>query len=203
MRVLKALLDQHGHRHRARPRDRELPIGRVVLGVADRVPALHPRHRAHAAVPALARHRRAPEDRAHHRGHRVLQHPDDRRRRAWRAARADRHLVHARRGTHARAPPRHLPARVARHHRRRPHQPRRRVADAGRRRAARRAGRPRVSAGPVTARPPGRPHVRDPHHLRVDRRRQRPRCSARSAQPHGTRGRGHDAVRPRSRRRSS
>ncbi len=100
-RVLKALLDQHGHRHRARPRDRELPIGRVVLGVADRVPALHPRHRAHAAVPALARHRRAPEDRADHRRHRLLQHPDDRRRRARRAARVDRHLVHARRGTHS------------------------------------------------------------------------------------------------------
>ena len=60
----QGLLDQHGHRHRARPRDRQLPIGRGVLGVADRVPALHPGHRAHAAVPALARHRRAAEGRA-------------------------------------------------------------------------------------------------------------------------------------------
>ena len=45
----------------------------------------------------------APEGRADHRGHRVLQHRDDRRRRARGAARDDRHRVHARRGTHARA----------------------------------------------------------------------------------------------------
>ena len=35
--------------------------------------------------------------------------------------------------------------------------------------------------------PPGRPDVRDPHHLRADRRRERPRA-ARSAEPHGTLG---------------
>ena len=62
--------------------DRQLPVGRGVLGVAHRLPALHPRHRAHAAVPAVARHRRGAQGRAGDRGHRLLQHPDDRRRRA-------------------------------------------------------------------------------------------------------------------------
>ncbi len=53
---------------------------------ADRVPALHPGHRADAGVPAVARHRREPEDLADRRRHRVLQHPDDRRRRPGGAA---------------------------------------------------------------------------------------------------------------------
>ena len=44
-----------GDRHRARHRDRHLRVGRGVLRAADRVPALHPGQRAHAAVPAVAR----------------------------------------------------------------------------------------------------------------------------------------------------
>ena len=44
-----------GDRHRARHRDRHVRLGRGVLRGADRVPALHPGHRADPAVPAVAR----------------------------------------------------------------------------------------------------------------------------------------------------
>ena len=135
-----------------------------------------------------------PEDRAHHRGHRLLQHPDDRRRRARRPARAHRHLVHARRRTTARAAAGHLPALVARHRRRRPHQPRGRVADARRRRAARGAGRPRLSPGRSrSASARSTACSRSSSIFGVDRCRSAT-CLPRFAQPRSHRGLGHDSV---------
>ena len=72
-------------------------VRRVVLRAADRVPALHPGQRPDAAAAAVAGHRREPEDHADRRRHGVLQHPDGRRRRPARAARAAQRLGHARR----------------------------------------------------------------------------------------------------------
>ena len=88
----------------------------IVLGVAigsfrsveaffeppDRVPALHPGHRATPLFLLWLGIGESPEDLADRRRHGLLQHPDDRRRRPRRAARAAQRLVHARRRAAAR-----------------------------------------------------------------------------------------------------